>query len=129
MTPTSRNARIAGLLYLLLAIVGPLRLMYIPKTLFVQGNAAATAANIAAHETLFRLGNSGCPAAVAHLPFHGAYQGHGLRSCRGSHRHPLALCSRTLREEAWRSMEVIATVVKLAQVARGTHTSNKENIK
>lgn len=59
MTSTSRNARIAGLLYLLLAIAGPLRLMYIPKTLFVQGNAAATAANIAAHETLFRLGIAG----------------------------------------------------------------------
>ena len=56
MTPTSKNARIAGFLYLLLAIVGPLRLMYIPKTLFVPGNAAATVANIAAHETLFRLG-------------------------------------------------------------------------
>jgi len=59
MTSASRNARIAGLLYLLLAIAGPLRLMYIPKTLFVQGNAAATAANIAAHETLFRLGIAG----------------------------------------------------------------------
>src|SRR6476646_2367678 len=59
MSSTSRNARIAGLLYLLLAIVGPLRLMYIPKTLFVQGDAAATAANIAAHETLFRLGIAG----------------------------------------------------------------------
>jgi hypothetical protein len=59
MTSTSRNARIAGLLYLLLAIAGPLRLMYIPKTLFVQGNAAATAAKIAAHETLFRLGIAG----------------------------------------------------------------------
>ena len=59
MTSTSRNARIAGLLYLLLAIVSPLRLMYIPRTLFVQGNAAATAANIAAHETLFRLGIAG----------------------------------------------------------------------
>jgi hypothetical protein len=48
--------RIVGLLYLLLVIGGPLRLMYIPETLFVHGNAAATASNIAAHETLFRLG-------------------------------------------------------------------------
>jgi hypothetical protein len=56
MTPTSKTARIAGFLYLLLAIAGPLRLMYIPTTLFVHGNAAATTSNIVAHETLFRLG-------------------------------------------------------------------------
>ena len=30
--------------------------MYIPSKLFVHGNAPATAANIATHETLFRLG-------------------------------------------------------------------------
>jgi hypothetical protein len=30
--------------------------MYIPNTLFVYGNATATAANVAAHESLFRLG-------------------------------------------------------------------------
>src|SRR5438874_9019035 len=34
----------------------PLRLIYIPSKLFVAGNASATANNIAAHETLFRLG-------------------------------------------------------------------------
>jgi hypothetical protein len=56
VTTTSKNARIAGFLYLLLAIAGPLRLIYIPETLFVRGNASATASNIAAHETLFRLG-------------------------------------------------------------------------
>jgi len=56
MTSTSKNARIAGFLYLLLVIGGPPRLMYIPSKLFVHGNASATAANIAAHETLFRLG-------------------------------------------------------------------------
>jgi hypothetical protein len=56
MTSTRKNARIAGFLYLLLVIVGPLRLMYIPSTLFVHGNASATASNIAAHETLFRFG-------------------------------------------------------------------------
>jgi Domain of unknown function (DUF4386) len=56
MTPTSKNARIAGFLYLLLAIAGPVRLMYIPTTLFVHGNAEATISNIVAHEALFRLG-------------------------------------------------------------------------
>jgi hypothetical protein len=56
MTPTSKNARIAGAIYLLLAILAPIRLLYIPGKLFVQGDATATAANIAAHEALFRLG-------------------------------------------------------------------------
>jgi hypothetical protein len=56
MTSTGKNARIAGFLYLLLAIAGPLRLMYIPNTLFVHGNVLATTSNIVAHETLFRLG-------------------------------------------------------------------------
>jgi hypothetical protein len=55
MTSLSRNARIAGLLYLTL-LTAPLRLIYIPSKLFVVGNASATATNIAAHETLFRLG-------------------------------------------------------------------------
>src|SRR5207248_1166556 len=55
MTSLSRNARIAGLLYLTL-LTAPLRLIYIPNKLFVAGNASATANNIAAHETLFRLG-------------------------------------------------------------------------
>jgi hypothetical protein len=56
MTSLSRNARIAGFVYLLLAIAAPFRLLYIPSTLFVRGDATATAANIAAHEMLFRLG-------------------------------------------------------------------------
>lgn len=56
MTPLNQQARLAGFLYLLLALVGPLRLIYIPTTLFASGNPAETAANIAAHETLFRWG-------------------------------------------------------------------------
>ena len=56
MTEISKKARIAGLLYLLLVIAGPVRLVYIPSQLFVAGNATATAGNIAAHETLFRFG-------------------------------------------------------------------------
>lgn len=38
------------------SVVGVVRLMYIPNALFVGGNAAATANNIVAHESLFRLG-------------------------------------------------------------------------
>ena len=56
MTSLSKNARVAGLLYILASLVGVLRLMYIPNKLFVYGNATETAANIAAHESLFRLG-------------------------------------------------------------------------
>ncbi len=55
MDTLKKNARIAALLYLSL-LGAPLRLVYIPKQLIVSGNAAATAANIAAHETLFRFG-------------------------------------------------------------------------
>jgi hypothetical protein len=42
-------------MYLLL-LTAPLRLLYIPSALFVPEDPSATAANIAAHETLFRLG-------------------------------------------------------------------------
>lgn len=56
MTTIARNARIAGLLYILASAVGVVRLIYIPHALIVDGNATATAGNIAAHELLFRLG-------------------------------------------------------------------------
>ena len=56
MNSTGNPGRVAGLWYLTLTIFGPLRLIYIPSKLFVPGNAAATAANIAAHQLLFRLG-------------------------------------------------------------------------
>jgi hypothetical protein len=48
--------RSAGLWYLLLAIVGPVRLIYIPSKLIVSGDAAETARRILAHEMLFRVG-------------------------------------------------------------------------
>lgn len=54
---SSRNpGRVAGLWYLLIILIGPLRLIYIPAKLFVHGNAAATIHNIASHERLFRMG-------------------------------------------------------------------------
>ena len=56
MTSLSKNARVAGLLYILASVVGIVRLLYIPSHLFVQGNAAATASNISTHESLFRFG-------------------------------------------------------------------------
>ncbi len=56
MSSARNPGRLAGYWYLLLVLLGPLRLIYIPNKLFVQGNAAATAGNIAAHEWLFRFG-------------------------------------------------------------------------
>ncbi len=56
MTSLSRNARVAGLLYILSSLFGVVRLIYVPNALIVQGNAAATANNIAGHELLFRFG-------------------------------------------------------------------------
>ena len=51
-----RHARTAGLLYLLLVLIAPYRLIFLPNSLFVEGDAAATLGHIAAHETLFRFG-------------------------------------------------------------------------
>ncbi len=51
-----KNARIAGLLYLLLAIIAPYGVMYVPSKTIVRGDAVATANNILANEFLFRTG-------------------------------------------------------------------------
>ena len=56
MHPTDKAARGAGAVYLLLAITAPFSLIYVPEKLIVRGDATATASNILAHETLFRLG-------------------------------------------------------------------------
>ena len=57
MTPhTVKDARVAGVIYLLLVLVGPFRLEFIPRKLFVLADAATTANNIASHDLLFRLG-------------------------------------------------------------------------
>lgn len=56
MTTLSKHARIVGLWYLALVFIGPLRLIIIPNKLFVHDDAAATSANIAAHQTLFQMG-------------------------------------------------------------------------
>ena len=56
MDTLNRNARTAGWLYLALVLLGPLPLMIIPNALYVTGNPAATAHNIATHEALFRIG-------------------------------------------------------------------------
>jgi hypothetical protein len=56
MNSTKNPGRFVGLLYVLVSIPGVFALLYVPSKLIVHGNARATASNIAAHETLFRLG-------------------------------------------------------------------------
>jgi len=53
---SNNPGRVAGFWYLLLSVIAPMRLMYIPSKLFVRGNATATVNNIAVHEWLFRFG-------------------------------------------------------------------------
>jgi hypothetical protein len=55
MTSLKRTARIAGLWYLGFSL-GPFYLLYVPSRTVVHNDAAATAARILGHETLYRLG-------------------------------------------------------------------------
>jgi hypothetical protein len=55
MTPTTNPGRFAGVLYVLTSIFGFFAMDYVPSKLIVHGNATATASNISASETLFRL--------------------------------------------------------------------------
>jgi len=56
MSSATNPGRFAGWLYILTSIFGFFAMGYVPDNLIVHGNAAATASNIVAHETLFRLG-------------------------------------------------------------------------
>jgi len=55
MHPTAKAARIAGAVYLSMVLTAPFSLIYVPSKLIVRDNAAATAENVLAHETMFRL--------------------------------------------------------------------------
>jgi hypothetical protein len=55
VNPTKKAGHIAGVVYLSLILVAPFAMLYVPGKLIVRGNAAATADNILAHETMFRL--------------------------------------------------------------------------
>ena len=52
----NKSARVAGFLYLLANLPAPFALVFLPAQLIVRGDAAATASNILASESLFRLG-------------------------------------------------------------------------
>src|SRR5437660_5201120 len=55
MHPTDKAARVAGAVYLSMVLTAPFSLIYVPSKLIVRGNATATADNILAHESMFRL--------------------------------------------------------------------------
>ena len=56
MSSTRNPGRMTGLLYLFVSMPGAFALMYVPGKLIVHDNPTATLGNIAASETLFRLG-------------------------------------------------------------------------
>jgi len=56
MNSLKKTARIAGFWYLLMAITAPISLLYVPSQLIEPGDATATANNIMASESLFRIG-------------------------------------------------------------------------
>ena len=51
-----KTARIAGFLLLLIAVIAPFSMLYVPSVLVAPGDAATTANNIMASEGLFRMG-------------------------------------------------------------------------
>ena len=56
MVTIKKQARLAGLLYLLLGVTAPIGLLYVPGKLMVPDDAAATIANIRNSPSLLRLG-------------------------------------------------------------------------
>lgn len=59
MHSIQKTARFAGVLYLIITIAAIVAHQYVPSMLIVPGDAATTAKNIAASETLFRVGGVG----------------------------------------------------------------------
>jgi hypothetical protein len=56
MNTRKHEARVAGVLYAALVVIGIFGLMYIPSVFIVRGDAAATAKNIIDSELLYRVG-------------------------------------------------------------------------
>ena len=56
MITLNREARIAGLLYFALVLIGPIGLVIVPNILLGSDDPAVTAQRIASHEMLFRAG-------------------------------------------------------------------------
>ena len=51
----NKTAKIAGVLILIMTVFAPFSMLYVPSTLIVPGDAIATANNIMASESLFRI--------------------------------------------------------------------------
>jgi hypothetical protein len=56
MTSTKRQARVAGLWYLLLALTAPIGLVIVPSRVIVPGDATTTSEHLRASESLVRIG-------------------------------------------------------------------------
>jgi Domain of unknown function (DUF4386) len=56
VSTTRQQARTAGILYLVMALIAPIGLLYVPAKLIVSGDPAGTAANVRAAEGLLRAG-------------------------------------------------------------------------
>src|SRR5215210_8884657 len=56
MNSIQKTARLAGFLYLLIALLATFSILYISSMFIVPGDAATTASNILASDGLFRLG-------------------------------------------------------------------------
>lgn len=54
--PLQKTARLAGFFYLLVALIAPFAIMYVPSKIIVWGDASMTVNNILANEFLFRSG-------------------------------------------------------------------------
>ena len=55
MDSLNKTARIIGVLYLVITVLAPFGLLYVPANLIAPGDATATANNVMASEQLFRL--------------------------------------------------------------------------
>lgn len=56
ITSMKKTARLAGLLYLIMALTSFYAIIYVPSCIVVKGDIAATSGNILRHELLFRSG-------------------------------------------------------------------------
>ncbi len=56
MNSIQKTARVTGLLILIMAVIAPFSMLYVPATLIVPGDATTTAKHVLASEGLLRLG-------------------------------------------------------------------------